>query len=34
MEALLAHMARVNELGAIVSSLIHEVNQPLAAISN
>jgi signal transduction histidine kinase len=34
MEAVLVHLARVSELAQIVSALIHEVNQPLAAISN
>jgi signal transduction histidine kinase len=34
MQAVLAHLGRVSELGQIVSSLIHEVNQPLTAISN
>jgi signal transduction histidine kinase len=34
LEAVLIHLSRVSELGQIVSSLIHEVNQPLAAISN
>src|SRR5215204_14258 len=34
MEAVLAHLARVSELGQIVSALSHEVNQPLSAISN
>lgn len=34
MEAVLIHLSRVSELGQNVSSLIHEVNQPLAAISN
>jgi len=33
-EAILAHLSRVTELGRNVSSLIHEVNQPLTAISN
>jgi signal transduction histidine kinase len=34
MEAVLVHMSRVSELGQSVSALIHEVNQPLAAITN
>jgi signal transduction histidine kinase len=34
MEAVLVHAARVNELGHNLSSLIHEVNQPLTAIAN
>ena len=34
MEAILIHLSRVIELGQNVSSLIHEVNQPLTAISN
>jgi signal transduction histidine kinase len=34
LEAVLIHLSRVSELGKNVSSLIHEVNQPLAAISN
>jgi signal transduction histidine kinase len=34
MEAVLIHLSRVSELGQNVSSLIHEVNQPLTAISN
>ena len=33
-EAILVHVSRVNELGHHVSSIVHEVNQPLAAISN
>ena len=33
MEAVLIHLSRVNELGQNVSSLIHEVAQPLTAIS-
>jgi signal transduction histidine kinase len=33
-EAVLIHLARVSELGQNISSLIHEVNQPLTAISN
>jgi signal transduction histidine kinase len=34
MEAVLVHLSRVSELGQNVSALIHEVNQPLTAISN
>lgn len=34
MQAVLVHLSRVNELGQNVSSLIHEVNQPLSAICN
>ncbi len=34
MEAILIHLSRISELGQNVSSLIHEVNQPLAAIAN
>lgn len=34
MEAVLIHLSRVSELGQNVSSLVHEVNQPLAALSN
>jgi signal transduction histidine kinase len=34
MEAVLVHLARVSELAQIVSSLSHEVNQPLTALSN
>jgi signal transduction histidine kinase len=34
MEAVLIHLSRVSELGQNVSSLIHEINQPLTAISN
>jgi hypothetical protein len=34
MEAVLIHLSRVSELGQNISSLIHEVNQPLTAISN
>jgi two-component system sensor kinase FixL len=30
----LIHVARVNELGQLVSALAHEVNQPLAAMTN
>jgi signal transduction histidine kinase len=33
-EAILVHLSRVNELGHNVSSIVHEVNQPLTAISN
>ncbi|HEY4469986.1 MAG TPA: MASE4 domain-containing protein [Stellaceae bacterium] len=33
-EAILIHLSRVNEVGRDVSSLVHEVSQPLAAISN
>jgi two-component system sensor kinase FixL len=33
MEAVLAHLSRVNELGQNFSTLIHEISQPLAAIS-
>jgi phosphoglycerate-specific signal transduction histidine kinase len=34
MEAVLIHLSRVSGLGQNVSSLIHEINQPLTAISN
>lgn len=34
MEAVLVHLSRVTELGQNVATLIHEVSQPLAAISN
>jgi signal transduction histidine kinase len=34
LEAILVHLSRISELGQNVSSLIHEVNQPLSAISN
>jgi signal transduction histidine kinase len=34
MEAMLLHLSRVSDLGHVVTSLIHEVNQPLAAIGN
>jgi signal transduction histidine kinase len=34
MEAVLIHLSRVNELGQNVSSIVHELNQPLTAISN
>ena len=30
----LAHVQRLNELGHVVSTLVHEVSQPLTAISN
>src|SRR4029077_1921571 len=30
----LAHVQRLTELGQVVSTLVHEVNQPLSAISN
>jgi len=30
----LAHVQRLNELGQVVSTLVHEINQPLTAISN
>jgi two-component system, LuxR family, sensor kinase FixL len=33
-EAILIHLSRVSELGHDVSSIVHEVSQPLAAISN
>jgi signal transduction histidine kinase len=33
-ESILVHLARVNELGYDVSSIVHEVSQPLAAITN
>jgi two-component system sensor kinase FixL len=33
MEAILIHLSRVNELGRHVSTLIHEITQPLATIS-
>jgi len=33
-EAILTHLSRVNELGQNVSSLIHEIAQPLTAIAN
>jgi signal transduction histidine kinase len=33
MEAVLIHLSRVNELGQQVATLIHEITQPLAAIS-
>ena len=34
MQAELAHVSRLSELGQLVSALVHEVNQPLAAIGN
>ena len=34
MEAVLIHLSRVSGLGRNVSSLVHEVSQPLTAISN
>jgi two-component system sensor kinase FixL len=34
LQAELAHVQRLNELGQMVSSLVHEVNQPLTAINN
>ena len=34
LQAELIHVARLNELGQLVSALAHEVNQPLAAIAN
>jgi len=34
MEAVLIHLSRVSELGQNVSALVHEVSQPLTAISN
>jgi len=30
----LAHVQRLNELGQVVSTLVHEINQPLTAINN
>jgi len=33
-QAELAHVQRLTELGQLVSALVHEVNQPLAAIGN
>ena len=30
----LAHVQRLNELGQVVSTLVHEVNQPITAIRN
>jgi two-component system sensor kinase FixL len=34
LQAELAHVQRLTELGQVVSTLVHEVNQPLAAMSN
>jgi len=34
LQAELAHVQRLAELGQVVSTLVHEVNQPLTAISN
>jgi two-component system sensor kinase FixL len=34
LQAELAHVQRLTELGQVVSTLVHEVNQPLAAIGN
>jgi two-component system, LuxR family, sensor kinase FixL len=34
LQAELAQVQRLNELGQVVSTLVHEVNQPLTAISN
>jgi two-component system sensor kinase FixL len=34
LQAELIHVARLNELGQLVSALAHEVNQPLAAMTN
>ena len=34
LQAELAHVQRLNELGHVVSTLVHEFNQPLTAISN
>jgi len=34
LQAELAHVQRLSELGQVVSTLVHEVNQPLTAISN
>ena len=34
LQAELAHVQRLNELGQVVSTLVHEVNQPLTAIGN
>ena len=34
LQAELAHVQRLNELGQVVSTLVHEVNQPLTAITN
>lgn len=33
-QALLVHVSRVSELGLMVPAIVHEVNQPLAAITN
>lgn len=33
-EAMLSHLSRVSDLGQVVTTLIHEINQPLAAIGN
>ena len=34
LQAELAHVQRLSELGQVVTTLVHEVNQPLTAISN
>jgi two-component system, LuxR family, sensor kinase FixL len=34
LQAELAHVQRLTELGQVVSTLVHEVNQPITAISN
>jgi PAS domain S-box-containing protein len=34
MQAEMAHMSRLNAMGAMASTMAHELNQPLAAISN
>ncbi len=34
LQAEVAHLQRLTELGQVVSTLVHEVNQPLTAISN
>ena len=34
LQAELTHVSRLSELGQLVSALVHEVNQPLAAIGN
>ncbi len=34
LQAELAHVQRLNEMGQMVSTLVHEVNQPLTAINN
>ena len=34
LQAQLAHVQRLTELGQVVSTLVHEVNQPIAAIRN